>query len=75
VVEHRPMIKQTVPKKLLAKVNEEASYEMVLSPRTGVQPDDKSSQERYAFFYNTTTIEALPDAALHDDTDETGRTR
>lgn len=42
-------------------------YKGLISPRTGRQPDDKPSQEQYAFVYNTKTVAALDDGALYDD--------
>lgn len=42
-------------------------YGMLLSPRTGVQADDKASQEQYAVLYDTTVVEALPGDRLYDD--------
>lgn len=43
------------------------TYRMLLSDRTGREPDDRRSQEQYAIYYDTTTIEALPDDRLFDD--------
>jgi endonuclease/exonuclease/phosphatase family metal-dependent hydrolase len=57
------------PKVLLNAVNSggDRTYAMLLSPRTGIQPDDKTSQEQYAVFYDTTLVEALPGDRLFDD--------
>lgn len=40
---------------------------MLLSERTGRQPDDKSSQEQYAVLYDKAVVEAFPDDQLYDD--------
>jgi endonuclease/exonuclease/phosphatase family metal-dependent hydrolase len=42
-------------------------YAFLLSDRTGRQPDDQSSQEQYAFYYDTDRIEALDQGALFND--------
>lgn len=57
------------PKLLLDAVNHDGgrSYAMLLSPRTGLQPDDKKSQEQYAVLYDTAVVEALPGDRLYDD--------
>ncbi|MEP2024549.1 MAG: endonuclease/exonuclease/phosphatase family protein [Reichenbachiella sp.] len=57
-----------VPTLFLNKINENgAKYAMVLSERTGMQADDKSSQEQYAYYYNTETIKSLDEGVLYDD--------
>jgi len=57
-----------VPGQLLERVNADGSeYAMLVSPRTGVQDDDRSAQEQYAFYYDTTTIEPMDDGRLYDD--------
>jgi endonuclease/exonuclease/phosphatase family metal-dependent hydrolase len=56
------------PRKLLAAVNADGSaYGLLLSERTGQQPDDHSSQEQYAFYYNTKTIGARDNGMLYPD--------
>ncbi|MGY8699016.1 MAG: hypothetical protein ACKVHC_04865, partial [Candidatus Poseidoniales archaeon] len=46
---------QTVPYDFLDALNNKSNstWDMVLSPRSGLQDDDQSSQEQYAFYYNT----------------------
>jgi endonuclease/exonuclease/phosphatase family metal-dependent hydrolase len=57
------------PRLLLAAVNRDAarSYAMLLSQRTGREPDDARSQEQYAILYDTRVIEALDGDRLFDD--------
>jgi endonuclease/exonuclease/phosphatase family metal-dependent hydrolase len=57
------------PKVLLDAVNSggDRTYAMLLSERTGLQADDKTSQEQYAVLYDTALIEALPSDRLFDD--------
>jgi len=57
------------PQTLLDAVNDGGSrkYAMLLSARTGIQPNDKTSQEQYAVLYDTTLVEALPGDRLFDD--------
>lgn len=57
------------PQLLLREVNAipGAKYALLLSPRTGREPDDQGSQEAYAVFYNTATVAALPNDQLYDD--------
>lgn len=56
------------PVKFLSKINEtDSSYAMVLSPRSGVQPDNKNYQEQYAYYYNFNTITSLDSGRLYDD--------
>ena len=43
------------------------SYQVVCSKRTGEQPDDKSSQEQYAFYYDTTMFSILNMPVLYND--------
>lgn len=57
-----------VPPAFKTKINEEgASYEFVISERTGKNPDDASSREQYAVYFNTSTIEVLDGGRLYDD--------
>ncbi len=44
-----------------------APHEMVLSPRTGREPDDGYSQEQYAFFYDATKLAVVGTPSLYDD--------
>lgn len=56
------------PQMLLDRINAtDPPYVMSLSPRTGVQPDDKTYQEQYAFYFNSSTIAALDEGWLVDD--------
>lgn len=57
-----------VPGLFLDAVNADGSaYAMDIGPRTGLQEDDRSSQEQYGYYYDTTTIEQVGDGALFDD--------
>ena len=42
-------------------------WEMVLSARSGIQEDDKNSQEQYAFYYRPTVLTPLDNGTLYDD--------
>jgi endonuclease/exonuclease/phosphatase family metal-dependent hydrolase len=57
------------PQRLLDAINDTGGdfYDLLLSPRTGVQPDDLSSQEQYAVVYRKSTLSALPGDTLFDD--------
>ncbi len=44
-----------------------ASHRMVLGPRSGLQPDDRRSQERYAYFYDATLIAPTRPGEVFDD--------
>ena len=57
------------PRLLLAALNRDAarSYAMLLSHRSGLEPDDARSQEQYAILYDTQVIEALAGERLFDD--------
>jgi endonuclease/exonuclease/phosphatase family metal-dependent hydrolase len=56
------------PQKLLAEINAGGSaYALLLSERTGRQPDDHSSQEQYAFYYNTQTVRTRDNGMLYPD--------
>lgn len=57
------------PRLLLDAVNNGGTrtYAMLLSPRTGVQPDDRTSQEQYAVLYDTAIVEAMLGDRLFDD--------
>ena len=55
-------IDQTVPYDFLEAINNQSETEwaMMLSPRSGLQEDDRSSQEQYAFYYNTCLLYTSP---------------
>lgn len=46
--------------------NNKYHYKLACSKRTGMQPDNKSSQEQYAFIYNSDVL-ILLDTSLYDD--------
>lgn len=58
-----------VPGKLLEAVNTVAGgrFGMLLSPRTGCQPDDRRSQEQYAYYYRTDLLTPRGEHGLFDD--------
>ena len=61
-------INQEVPYQFLDLLNENGShYNMLLSVRTGLQEDDKSSQEQYAIYYDNRTIEVLDEGDVFND--------
>ena len=61
-------IDNTVPGLFLTEINSDgAQYQMVVSPRTGEQSDDQSSQEQYAFYFNTATITSMDTGTLYPD--------
>ena len=62
-------IDQTVPYDFLDAINAKSStpWDMLLSPRSGLQEDDQSSQEQYAFYYNTSVFYAIGNGTLHND--------
>jgi len=56
-----------VPVEFLGKINETGRrYQLALSQRTGQQPDDKTSQEQYAFYYDDSRVEKLDDRLFDD---------
>ena len=65
-------IDETVPYDFLDALNANAStpWGMLLSPRSGLQEDDRSSQEQYAFYYNTSVFRAVGNGTLHNDSAE-----
>ncbi len=64
-------ISNTVPQIFLDKINDGGlHYNMLVSPRTGRQDDDKTSQEQYAFYFNTASIQPLDAGRLSDDGDD-----
>jgi len=62
-------IDQTVPYEFLDAINAKSttSWEMLLSPRSGLQEDDQSSQEQYAFYYNSSVFRSIGNGTLHND--------
>ena len=62
-------IDQTVPYDFLDAINAKSttSWEMLLSPRSGLQEDDQSSQEQYAFYYNSSVFRSIGNGTLHND--------
>ena len=60
---------QTVPYDFLDALNNNSfsPWSMVLSPRSGLQDDDQSSQEQYAFYYNTSVFRSMGNGTLHND--------
>jgi len=59
---------EAVPAQFLTLINSaDADYELLLSPRTGLQDDDAGSQEQYAYYYNTNAVESLGEGVLFDD--------
>ena len=53
---------------LLAWLNRDStSYGMLISQRTGNQPDDKNSMEQYAYYFRTSTITVLDSGLLYND--------
>lgn len=61
-------VRETVPRIFLEAINAiGAHYQVLLSERTGKQPDDRTSQEQYAFYFNADRVVALDLGALFDD--------
>jgi len=62
-------IDQTVPYDFLDAINAKSTttWEMLLSPRSGLQEDDQSSQEQYAFYYNASVFRSIGNGTLHND--------
>ena len=63
------------PRRLLALLDasrgpSDAPFAALVSPRTGLATDDRSSQEQYAFFYDTSVLEPLDEGRLYDDRDD-----
>ena len=42
----------------------------MLSPRSGLQDDDQSSQEQYAFYFNTSVFRPIGNGTLYNDSVE-----
>ncbi len=57
------------PTRLLDAVNAVSGprYAIALSPRTGREPDDRHSQEQYAYFYRSDTLSVDDASTLYDD--------
>jgi endonuclease/exonuclease/phosphatase family metal-dependent hydrolase len=61
-------VKNRVPDIFLEEINRsDRRYAMLVSERSGRQPNDRTSQEQYAFYYDTSRIEALGQGTLYDD--------
>tara|TARA_B100000927_G_C16431782_1_gene455890 strand:+ start:286 stop:1251 length:966 start_codon:yes stop_codon:yes gene_type:complete len=62
-------IDQTVPHEFLDEINNASggSWNMSLSPRSGLQDDDQSSQEQYVYYYNTTVFAEIGAGQLYND--------
>ncbi len=48
-------------------LNQTLPWNMVLSERSGVQEDDKNSQEQYAYYYKPTVFRPIDNGTLYDD--------
>ena len=57
-----------VPYSFLEKINQghRVHYQVVCSERTGKQPNDRTSQEQYAYYYNSQVVK-MEDNMLFDD--------
>ena len=63
-------ISQETPYVFLDKINQNGTeYGMVLSERTGLHENDKTSQEQYAVFYNKEKIFAMDEGQLFNDSE------
>ena len=62
-------IDQKVPYDFLNEINNvsENTWNMSLSPRSGTQDDDQSSQEQYVYYYNTTGFREVGQGQLYND--------
>jgi endonuclease/exonuclease/phosphatase family metal-dependent hydrolase len=60
---------EEAPRLLLAALQREVgrNYALLLSPRSGREPDDRSSQEQYAVYYDADLIAPLSEDRLFDD--------
>ncbi|RJU94822.1 MAG: hypothetical protein DWC08_01625 [Candidatus Poseidoniales archaeon] len=65
-------IDQTVPYDFLDSINANTTtqWDMMLSPRSGLQDDDQSSQEQYAFYFNTSVFRPIGNGTLYNDSVE-----
>ena len=48
-------------------LNQTLPWKMVLSERSGLQEDDKNSQEQYAYYYKPTVFRPIDNGTLYDD--------
>ena len=57
------------PDRFLDSLNAHSNspYKMIISERSGLQTDDKSSQEQYGFYYNSKKIQQLDEGVLYAD--------
>jgi len=62
-------IDQTVPYDFLDEINNQSGdmWNMSLSPRSGTQEDDQSSQEQYVYYYNTSVFREIGQGSLYND--------
>lgn len=61
-------VTEQAPQVLLDEINKGGvEYRLLLSPRSGQQPEDRTSQEQYAFYYNSARVEPVGEASLFDD--------
>ncbi len=62
-------ISGVVPGAFLDRINMEGNktYAVACSERTGRQPDDRSSREQYAFYYDTMMFSVVNPPALYND--------
>jgi hypothetical protein len=71
VVQEVKDISNRAPRLLLAAINRDArSYALLLSQRSGLQANDLPSQESYAVYYDTATVQPLPGERLYDDSEQ-----
>jgi endonuclease/exonuclease/phosphatase family metal-dependent hydrolase len=65
-------IDQTVPYDFLDAINNQSqsNWSMMLSVRSGLQEDDRTSQEQYAFYYNTEVFEAIGNGTVYNDSEK-----
>jgi len=57
-----------VPTLFLTEINSDGSdYGLVVSERSGLHPNDKTSQEQYAYYWNEDTVHLIEDAGLFED--------
>jgi endonuclease/exonuclease/phosphatase family metal-dependent hydrolase len=60
-----------VPGQFLKAINADGSaYDMRVSDRTGQQPNDRSSREQYAYYFDTETVTSDGPGVLFDDSAE-----
>lgn len=64
---------ETVPPAFLTELNKgDATWDYVLSPRSGLHESDKTSQEQYAYYFDTAVFDRPAEGALklYDDTQD-----